>query len=142
MKINEIIDPEKINWIKKELRMAMKKVPIIGDIARSAIEKDERREQRSFNIKEMLPKLKEIASVESQNTAEMWDIYWRWMDATDKEKEFANNQIKNLLKTAGLAGLVILPGTPLILPMIVKLARKAGVNILPKWADGGRNEIK
>lgn len=93
-------------------------------------------------IKEMLPRLKEISAEETRDTIAMWDIYWRWMDATGEEKEFANNQIKNLLKTAGLAGIVVLPGTPLILPMIVKLARKAGVDILPKWADGVKNEIK
>lgn len=142
MKVNEIIYPEKIKRIKKDLRTAIKKVPLIGDIARSTIEREERQEQRISKIKKMLPRLKEIVSVESQNTADMWNIYWQWGTASKEEKKFANNQIKILLKTAGLAGIIVLPGTPFILPALVKLAKKAGIDILPKWADGGNDEIK
>lgn len=125
MKINEISPKELLSTVGSAAQKLGKKVRGIPPA-----------------IKEMLPRLKEISAEETRDTIAMWDIYWRWTDATDEEKKFANNQIKNLLKTAGLAGIVVLPGTPLILPMIVKLARKAGVDILPKWADGGRNEIK
>lgn len=142
MKIDEIIDPEKIKQIKKDLLTVIKQVPIVGDIARSTIEREEKREQRLSKIKKMLPKLKEIASIESQNTVEMWNIYWRWSAASEAEKKFANDQIKTLLKAVGLVGIIALPGTVLILPTLVKLAKTVGVNILPKWAEGDKDEIK
>lgn len=86
---------------------------------------------------EVLPRLKAITAEETKDTITMWDIYCRWAAASKEEREFANNQIKTLLKTAGLAGVVILPGTPLILPALVKLAKTAGIDILPKWAERG-----
>lgn len=83
---------------------------------------------------ELWPRIKEIVGEESKGTAKMWEIYLKWNEASDEERKFANDQIISLLKTAGLAGMVLLPGTVLVLPSLVKMSKKMGMNILPKWS--------
>ena len=49
-------------------------------------------------------------------------------DAMDK----ANNQFTDLIKNVGLIGVFALPGGLVAIPLLVKLGKKFGIDILPK----------
>ena len=49
-------------------------------------------------------------------------------DAMDK----ANNQFTDLIKNVGLIGVFALPGGLVAIPLLVKLGKKLGIDILPK----------
>ena len=82
-----------------------------------------------------LNKLKNILASESQETTEMLEIYRKYAageevgkDAMDK----ANDQFTDLIKNVGLIGVFALPGGLVAIPLLVKLGKKFGIDILPK----------
>lgn len=70
---------------------------------------------------------------EKQETIEMLAIYKRYTqgDASPAELKTANKQLLDLLKGLGLGVFAILPFAPITIPLIVKLGRLVGVDVLP-----------
>ena len=82
---------------------------------------------KSLNI------LKDGLNAETEQTKEMLRIYSLQLDglATPREIKFANKQFRDLLRSLGIGFIIILPFSPITLPLIVKLGRKLGVEVLP-----------
>lgn len=72
-------------------------------------------------------------ATESKETAVMLKTYIEYSQgkAPKKEMALANKQFRNLLKTAGLGALAVLPFAPITIPLLVKLGEKVGIDILP-----------
>ena len=86
-------------------------------------------------VLESLNKLKNILASESKETTEMLEIYRKYaagekIDKTTMEK--ANSQFTDLIKNVGLLGVFALPGGLVAIPLLVKLGKKLGIDILPK----------
>ena len=92
-------------------------------------------EQTDFKekIKSSLVKLKEILKQESKETKEMFETYQRYTrgEATEKEMEEANNQFRDLIKGLGLGFIIVLPFSPVTIPLVVKLGQRLGVDVFP-----------
>ena len=77
--------------------------------------------------------LKEGLAQESVETKEMLITYSRYSRgrATKEELRVANLQFRDVVTSLGLGVLLVLPFAPLTLPIIVKLGKRLGVNIIP-----------
>ncbi|MCO4793582.1 MAG: hypothetical protein KC493_07715 [Bacteriovoracaceae bacterium] len=84
-------------------------------------------------LKNKLEKLRVALSKEGEQTAQMFETYARYTQgkASEQDMEIANKQFQDFLKTIGLGIFVILPGAPITIPLIVKLGKKLGVDIIP-----------
>ncbi len=80
-----------------------------------------------------LTKLKHILAQEGKETKNMLEIYIKFTTgkAGKKEMKKANQQFRDLLKSAGLGVFLVLPFAPITIPLVVKLSRKIGVELLP-----------
>jgi len=82
-----------------------------------------------------LNKLKNILASESQETTEMLEVYRKYAAGEEVDKDAmdkANNQFTDLIKNVGLIGVFALPGGMVAIPLLVKLGKKLGIDILPK----------
>jgi hypothetical protein len=82
-----------------------------------------------------LNKLKNILASESQETTEMLEVYRKYAAGEEVDKDAmdkANNQFTDLIKNVGLIGVFALPGGMIAIPLLVKLGKKLGIDILPK----------
>jgi len=82
-----------------------------------------------------LNKLKNILASESQETTEMLEVYRKYAAGEEVDKiamDKANNQFTDLIKNVGLIGVFALPGGMVAIPLLVKLGKKLGIDILPK----------
>ena len=68
-------------------------------------------------------------------TKEMMQIYNKWIrgKATSQEVEIANKQARDLLKGSALASLLIIPGGSLLIFVLIKFARKFGIELVPSY---------
>ena len=84
-------------------------------------------------IVKALKKLKSALAQESAETKEMLEIYFRFSQgkASPKEMAQANAQFRDLLRTSGLGVFAVLPFAPVTIPLIVKIGRRFGIEILP-----------
>ncbi len=89
--------------------------------------------KHQVRIKNSLLKLKVALSQETKETHEMLVIYKKFSrnQATPEEMDKANAQFQDLLKTLGLGVFSILPFAPITIPLIIKLGRKFGIDVLP-----------
>ena len=80
-----------------------------------------------------LGQVKKGLAQESVETKEMLEIYYRYSqkEATKEEMERANEQFRDLLKATGLGFFAVLPFSPITIPLIVKIGKKVGIEILP-----------
>jgi hypothetical protein len=78
-------------------------------------------------------KIKDALSNEGEQSIKMFEIYARYTQgkATEKEMNKANKQFGDFLKTIGLGVFAILPGSPITIPILVKLGQKFGIDIMP-----------
>ncbi len=82
-----------------------------------------------------LNKLKNILASESHETTEMLEIYRKYASGEKIDKKTmdkANSQFTDLIKNVGLIGVFALPGGMVAIPLLVKLGKKLGIDILPK----------
>ncbi len=93
----------------------------------SAFPKDE------ADIKEFLEKTKSVFQTEAKNTKEMWEIYQKSAtgDATANEVSKANKIAQDLITSTRFAFLMMVPGTVMMLPMLVKFAKDYGIDLVP-----------
>ena len=89
----------------------------------------------SKKIQLYLHRLQESFLEENEENKKMLDIYLRYVegDATDEDIEYANNQLKQNLKSLGLGVLVVLPFSPITIPYILKKTQEFNIDIIPNW---------
>lgn len=91
--------------------------------------------RRSSRIKfrRTMLRLKLALLQEKAETKEMLAIYRRHASgqATKEELAVANEQFLDVLKGIGLGIFAVLPFAPITIPILVKLARMVGVDIIP-----------
>ncbi|WP_189379259.1 hypothetical protein [Thalassotalea profundi] len=85
------------------------------------------------NVKRQLIRVKIALSQEKAETKEMLAIYKRYTmrQATPEEMKLANKQFFDVLKGLGIGVVAILPFAPITLPIVIKLGKLVGVDILP-----------
>ena len=89
----------------------------------------------SKKIQLYLHRLQESFLEENEENKKMLDIYLRYVegDATDGDIDYANNQLKQNLKSLGLGVLVVLPFSPITIPYILKKTQEFNIDIIPNW---------
>lgn len=87
------------------------------------------------NIRKALVSLKNMLEQESESTKEMLKTYYSYTQGKIKEEDLeqANKQLKELIRDLGFGFLTILPFAPITIPILVKLARKYEIDIVPEW---------
>ena len=77
--------------------------------------------------------LKKGLENETAQTKEMLKTYVQQSQgqASPDDIKLANKQFRDLLKSMGLGVIIVLPFSPITLPLVVKLGRKLGVEVLP-----------
>ena len=90
-----------------------------------------RRQQLRF--KRAMVALKIALAQEKHETKEMLSIYRRYTqgDVSKEELTKANSQFVDILKGLGLGVFAVLPFAPITIPLVVKLGRWVGVDVLP-----------
>ena len=107
---------------------------ILGKISQSPVHglKLLKRRQR-LTLRRSLLKVKEALAQEKVETKEMLNTYQRYLqgDADKAQMKQANKQFVDLIKGLGLGVVVVLPFSPITIPLIVKLGQSVGVDVLP-----------
>ena len=80
-----------------------------------------------------LKTLQKALSQETRESKEMLAIYQKSLQgqATRAEMKKANRQLRDIFKGLGIGVIVVLPFSPITLPLLVGLGRKFGIEILP-----------
>ncbi len=86
-----------------------------------------------LRLKRDLLILKVALAQEKQETKEMLITYKRYTQrqASKQELKQANQQFGDILKGLSLGVVAVLPFAPITLPLVVKLAKRLGVDVLP-----------
>jgi|TARA_B100001105_G_C22342700_1_gene422049 hypothetical protein len=72
---------------------------------------------------------------ESEQTRQVILGYYKFIqgDSSEEELQKTNLLLKNILKDLGFGFLVILPFSPITIPLIAKLSQRYDVDIFPEW---------
>ncbi len=91
------------------------------------------RRRFSLRLKRDMLVLKDALAQEKQETKEMLVAYGRYTrrQATKQELKQANKQLADLIKGLGLGVFAVLPFAPITIPVVVKLGKLVGVDVLP-----------
>jgi len=86
-------------------------------------------------IRRALVLLKFTLEQDSERTKEMLKTYYSYTQGNAKKEDLdkASKQLNVLFKELGFGFLTILPFAPITIPLLVKLARKYDVDIVPEW---------
>jgi len=86
-----------------------------------------------LKTKRAMLKIKIALAQEKQETKEMLIIYKKYTrgQASKEEMKVANEQMVDVLKGLGLGVFAILPFAPITIPIIIKLGRLVGVEVMP-----------
>lgn len=89
-----------------------------------------------------LSKLQKSFLVENRENKKMLDIYIKYAEgsASMEDLDFANEQLKQILKNLGLGVLIILPFSPITLPYIFSKAKELEIDLIPNWYKSLSNE--
>ncbi len=84
-------------------------------------------------LKRQMIRLKLALSQEKAETKEMLSIYRKYTrrQANPEEIVLANKQLVDILKGLGLGVFAVLPFAPITIPILIKVGRLVGVDILP-----------
>ncbi|GAA5141391.1 hypothetical protein [Thalassotalea piscium] len=84
-------------------------------------------------VRRQLLRVKIALAQEKVETKEMLAIYKRYTkrQATPEEMKLANQQFFDVLKGLGIGIVALLPFAPITLPIVIKLGKLVGVDILP-----------
>jgi len=79
--------------------------------------------------------LQKALAHESEQTRQVIIGYYKYLQGESSKEELKkiNFILRNILKDLGFGFLVILPFSPITIPMIAKLAQKYEVDIFPDW---------
>jgi hypothetical protein len=86
-----------------------------------------------YRLKEKMLNFKEALKQERTETIEMLVIYRNFTlrKASKEEMKIAHAQFFDLLKGTGLGIFAILPFAPITIPIVLKLGRMMGIELLP-----------
>jgi len=86
-----------------------------------------------LRLRRTMLQLKIALAQETLETKEMIVIYRRYTkkQASPEEMKIANKQFFDVLKGLGLGVFAVLPFAPITIPVIVKLGKIVGVDVLP-----------
>ena len=86
-----------------------------------------------LKVKRTMLRLKVALAQEKEETKEMLVIYKKYTkgQATKEDMSTANKQLIDVLKGLGLGVFAVLPFAPITIPLIVKLGRLVGVEVMP-----------
>ena len=89
--------------------------------------------KRFFSFKQKMLNFREALGQEKKETIEMLVIYRKFTNknASKEEMKVAHQQFFDLLKGAGLGVFALLPFAPLTIPLILKLGKMWGIELLP-----------
>ena len=78
-------------------------------------------------------RLQQALAQETQETKTMLQTYQRFAvgQASREEMDRANQQFRSVLKSMGFGVLLLLPFSPITLPLAIQLGKKLGIDILP-----------
>ena len=90
----------------------------------------------------VLSKLQESFLIENRENKKMLDVYIKYLEgsASNEELDFANEQLKQILKNLGLGILIILPFSPITLPYIFSKAKELNIDLIPNWYKSLSND--
>ena len=102
------------------------------------------RQKYKDKVQNLLINIKEVLKQESIETKAMFETYQRFTkgEATAKEMEEANEQFRDVIRGLGLGVIVILPFSPITIPLIVKLGKKLGIEVFPSSVKDQINKDK
>jgi len=91
------------------------------------------RRKSMIKIRFSMIRLQQALSQEKDETKQMLRIYHNYMlgNANKAELKIANQQLGDVLRATGLSIFAILPFAPITIPIIVKLGRKLGIEVMP-----------
>jgi len=91
------------------------------------------RRRLGLRLKRDMLVLKDALAQEKQETKDMLVTYKRYSrkQATKEELKLANMQLADLVKGLGLGVFAVLPLAPITIPVVVKLGKWVGVEVLP-----------
>ncbi|AQQ01952.1 hypothetical protein B0W48_00170 [Pseudoalteromonas aliena] len=91
------------------------------------------KKRQQLRFRRAMVALKIALAQEKQETKEMLSIYRRYTQGQTNKAELkrANEQFVDILKGLGLGIFAVLPFAPLTIPLVVKLGRIVGVDVLP-----------
>ncbi|SFB98053.1 hypothetical protein [Pseudoalteromonas denitrificans] len=98
-----------------------------------------------LRLRRTMLQLKVALAQETLETKEMLVIYKRYTQkqASSEELKVANQQFLDVLKGLGLGVFAVLPFAPITIPVIVKLGKVVGVEVLPSSFNSlNENKIK
>ena len=89
--------------------------------------------KRFFSFKQKMLNFREALAQEKDETVEMLAIYRKFTHkkASKEEMKVAHQQFFDLLKGAGLGVFALLPFAPITIPLILKLGKLWGIDLLP-----------
>ena len=92
-----------------------------------------KRKRFSVRLKQQMLLLKTALSQEKAETKAMLNIYRKYTQgqASKEEIKIANQQFGDVVKGLGIGVFAILPFSPITIPIMIKLGRMVGVEILP-----------
>jgi len=90
----------------------------------------------------VLSKLQKSFLIENRENKKMLDVYIKYVEgsASNEELDFANEQLKQILKNLGLGILIILPFSPITLPYIFSKAKELNIDLIPNWYKSLSND--
>jgi len=91
------------------------------------------KKRQQLRFRRAMVALKVALAQERQETIEMLTIYRRYTQGQTSKEELkrANEQFVDILKGLGLGVFAVLPFAPITIPLVVKLGRMVGVDVLP-----------
>ena len=91
------------------------------------------RKRQTIKLKRQLIHVKIALAQEKAETKEMLGIYRRYTikQATPEEMKQANKQFVDVLKGLGIGVFAVLPFAPITIPIVIKIGKWVGVDILP-----------
>ncbi|QBY04494.1 hypothetical protein E2K93_08875 [Thalassotalea sp. HSM 43] len=92
-----------------------------------------KRRRSVYRFKRQMLTLKLALAQEKQETREMLTIYGKYTrkQASKEEMHLANQQFLDLIKGLGIGVVAVLPFAPITIPVMIKVSRMVGVEILP-----------
>jgi len=92
-----------------------------------------KRRRFTVRLKQQMLRLKAALSQEKAETKAMLGIYRKYTQgqASKEEIKVANQQFGDVVKGLGIGVFAVLPFAPITIPLMVKLGRMVGVEILP-----------
>lgn len=99
------------------------------------------RRRNYAKLKRQMVALKLALSQEKDETKEMLSIYKKYTkkQASPEEMIEANKQFIDILKGLGLGVFAVLPFAPITIPILIKLGKMVGVDILPSSFNRSKN---